>query len=255
MLASRTLGVGQKIAFVHGFTQTKDTWNQLFELLKNEFQLVSIDAPNHGESSDISLNLETGARAISEVVEDATYVGYSMGGRFCLTAAFAEPKKVRRLVLVSTTAGIENKQQRDERVAADEELAKRIEQIGVSQFIDEWLQTPIFCHLNSENSQRELRNQNSIVGLSTSLRLCGAGRQQPTWSKLKNLQMPVLVIAGAKDAKYLQLAQRIVQEIGTNASLQIIQNSGHTPHLEQPREFADTIRNFVLTTSDDQTET
>ena len=144
MLSSKRVGLGERIVLVHGFTQTCETWDGIAQQLKNEFELLAIDAPNHGDSSDVSLNLESGARSIIEVGGEATYVGYSRGGRFCLTAAFAEPKTVKRLVLVSTSAGIEERDLRNRRLTSDEELAKRVEQIGVAQFIDEWLTNPLF---------------------------------------------------------------------------------------------------------------
>ena len=245
MLASRTFGHGQRIVFVHGFTQTKETWNHITALLESSFEIVTVDAPNHGESSDISLTLEMGAKEILAIGDDATYVGYSLGGRFCLTAAITSPSKIKRLVLVSTNAGIQDKELRDARVSSDEALAKRIEQIGVSRFIDEWLTNPMFGGLTAQTDQREIRLANSAIGLSSSLRLCGAGKQQPAWTKLKDLQMPVLVIAGAKDEKYFEYAHQMVDAIGSNATLEIIADCGHTPHLEKPAEFVELVSEFV----------
>jgi pimeloyl-ACP methyl ester carboxylesterase len=57
--------------------------------------------------------------------------------------------------------------------------------------------------------------------------------------------MPVLVIAGARDEKYRALAKRLVSEIGSNATLEVIENSGHTPHLEQPKVFQELLSNFL----------
>lgn len=245
MLSSKQFGIGPRTVLIHGFTQTHETWLGVIESLKQNFEVIAIDAPNHGDSCDISLNLESGARAIGEVGGDATYIGYSLGGRFCLTLALAEPQKVTRLVLISTTAGIEDKEARSERIKNDEELARRIEQIGINQFIDEWISQPLFAGLNPEMNQRQIRLKNTAIGLSSSLRLCGAGRQQPTWSRLKELTMPVLVIAGANDNKYRSLAERLISEIGSNATLEIIKNSGHTPHLEQPKIFNDLLNNFL----------
>jgi 2-succinyl-6-hydroxy-2,4-cyclohexadiene-1-carboxylate synthase len=245
MLNYKQFGKGPRAVLVHGFTQTHETWLDVIDPLKEKFEVIAIDAPNHGDSCDISLNLESGARAIGEVGGNATYIGYSLGGRFCLTLALAEPQKVSRLVLISTTAGIEDKELRLERIKSDEELARRIEQIGVSQFVDEWLSQPLFAGLNAETNQHAVRIKNTAIGLSSSLRLCGAGRQQPTWSRLKELTMPVLVIAGAKDEKYRGLAERLVSEIGSNATLEIIENSGHTPHLDQPQFFNELLSDFL----------
>jgi 2-succinyl-6-hydroxy-2,4-cyclohexadiene-1-carboxylate synthase len=245
MLNFKQFGNGPRAVLMHGFTQTHETWVDVIDSLKQKFEFIAIDAPNHGESCDISLNLESGARAIGEVGDRATYIGYSLGGRFCLTLALSEPQKVSRLVLISTTAGIEDKELRLERIRSDEELAKRIEQIGINQFVDEWLSQPLFDGLNAETNQRKIRLKNTTIGLSSSLRLCGAGRQQPTWSRLKELHMPVLVIAGANDEKYRLLAERLVSEIGSNATIEIVKNSGHTPHLEQPRIFQELLSSFL----------
>ena len=247
MLSNKQFGNGPRVVLVHGFTQTHETWVDVIDSLKQNFEVIAVDAPNHGDSCDISLNLESGAKAIGEVGGNATYIGYSLGGRFCLTLALAEPQLVSRLVLISTTAGIEDKELRSERIRNDEELARRIEQIGVNQFIDEWLNQPLFAGLNNETNQRGVRLKNTAIGLSSSLRLCGAGRQQPTWSRLKELTMPVLVIAGANDEKYRRLAERLVSEIGDNAALEKVEDSGHTPHLEQPEIFQDLLSNFIST--------
>ncbi len=245
MLTHHTSGSGERLVFIHGFTQTRHTWQDVAKNLSSQFEVVLVDAPNHGDSSDISLNLETGANAIVEVGQSATYVGYSMGARLCLTAALAHPQQVKRLVLISGTAGIENKDERLARVVSDEELAMRIEQNGVTNFIDLWLALPIFSGLTALNNQREIRLCNTATALASSLRLCGAGKQQPTWSRLKDLTMPVLIVAGENDKKFVELAQRLTTAIGDNAELQIIEKSGHTPHLEQPQRFLDVVNEFL----------
>ena len=245
MLAKTVFGHGPRVVFVHGFTQTRETWINTSSVLQDQFEVVAIDAPNHGDSCDISLNLESGARAIGDLGGNATYVGYSLGGRFCLTLALSEPQKVSRLVLISTTAGIEDRESRIDRITSDEDLAKRIEQIGVVKFVDEWLDQSLFSGLTIETNQRLIRLNNTATGLSSSLRLCGAGRQQPTWSRLNELAMPVLVIAGANDEKYRRIAERMVSEIGENARLAIVAESGHTPHLEQPKHFLSLLKEFL----------
>ena len=245
MLTHHTSGSGARLVFIHGFTQTRHTWQDVAKNLSSQFEVVLVDAPNHGDSSDISLNLETGANAVIEVGQSATYVGYSMGARLCLTAALAHPQQVKRLVLISGTAGIENKDERLARVVSDEELAIRIEQNGVINFIDSWLALPIFSGLTTLNNQREIRLCNTATALASSLRLCGAGKQQPTWSRLKELTMPVLILAGENDKKFVELALRLTTAIGDNAKLQIIENSGHTPHLEKPQRFLDVVNEFL----------
>lgn len=105
--------------------------------------------------------------------------------------------------------------------------------------------TSYFSGLTATSNQREIRLCNTATALASSLRLCGAGKQQPTWSRLKDLRMPVLIVAGENDKKFVELAQQLSISIGDNAKLQIIEKSGHTPHLEQPQRFLDVINEFL----------
>ena len=247
MLSHENFGKGERLVFVHGFTQTRHSWRTIANRLSANNEIVLVDAPNHGDSSDVSLNLESGANAIIEVGGDATYIGYSLGGRLCLTAALSNTKNINRLVLVSATAGIEESTERQSRIASDDKLATRITQIGVSAFIEEWLALPMFAGLTNATNQRDLRLNNTAIALASSLRLCGAGKQQPTWSRLNELKMPVLLIAGERDTKFVELATRMTESIGGNAHLKIIGNCGHTPHLEQPEQFLEVMTSFLNT--------
>jgi len=57
--------------------------------------------------------------------------------------------------------------------------------------------------------------------------------------------MPVLVIAGANDDKFTELGRELVDSIGTNASMQLIDNAGHSAHLENPAATASAITNWL----------
>ena len=57
--------------------------------------------------------------------------------------------------------------------------------------------------------------------------------------------MPVLVIAGANDEKFTHLGQRLVESIGTNASIQLIDNAGHSAQLENPAATAAAITDWL----------
>ena len=223
---------------VHGFGQTRQCWGQLPSALDaNNFSVRSIDAPGHGDNSSLALNLVETGDWLADVGGPATYIGYSMGARMCLHTALLRPDVVERLVLISGTGGIDDPTERTARVAADNDLADRIELVGTAKFVDEWLTLPMFAHLPVSAQMREERLRNGSAGLATSLRLAGTGTQEPMWSALRRLQMPVLVIAGALDKKFCDLAQRIAVCIGANATVSIIEDSGHTVHLEQPAAF------------------
>jgi 2-succinyl-6-hydroxy-2,4-cyclohexadiene-1-carboxylate synthase len=169
-----------------------------------------------------------------------------MGGRFALYAALDHPEAVERLVLVSTTAGIDDDRERAARRQADDALAVRIEAEGVEAFVEWWLQTPLFKSLPAEVSQREDRLTNTAAGLASSLRRAGAGTMDPPlWTRLTTLEMPVLIVGGDKDPKYAALADRLAEGIGPNATKTLIAGAGHACHLERPQAFLDAIEWFL----------
>jgi 2-succinyl-6-hydroxy-2,4-cyclohexadiene-1-carboxylate synthase len=245
-LSTRVVGAGQPLAFVHGFTQTKDSWLPLVNALSTPIQATLIDAPDHGESS-CSLTLTETAQALTETADGNTLVGYSMGARMSLMAAVKSPQSFPRLILISGTAGLDTDEERHQRRTSDEALAEHIQDIGVSEFINEWLSNPLFDGLSPENARIEDRITNSARGLASSLRLCGTGTQPPLWNRLETLSMPILLIAGEKDQKFCALAQRM-HALLPNSELHIHPRVGHTVHLEDAPGCASVIDNWLQRT-------
>jgi pimeloyl-ACP methyl ester carboxylesterase len=105
-----------------------------------------VDAPDHGESQGISLTLEETGDELADIAFGKVLVGYSMGARMSLHAVLQHPFAMTGLVLVSGTPGIEVDSERAAREQADEELASRIESIGTSAFIQEWIRQPLFAN-------------------------------------------------------------------------------------------------------------
>lgn len=238
-------GDGPPIVMIHGFTQTKACWGPFAEDLAEDHQLLLLDAPGHGDSSARMADLVDGADFLAQTGGRGTYLGYSMGGRFALHIAIQHPALVERLILISTTAGIDDDAERSRRREADETLATHIEDIGVEIFVDEWLAQPMFSSIAVDASLADFRKANTASGLASSLRLAGTGTQSPLWALIHELNMPVLVIAGANDEKFVALARRLVEMIGSNAQLEIIPVVGHSAQLENPARTATIVREWL----------
>ena len=204
----------------------------LLDSMSTDVEALLIDAPGHGESGS-ACSLEETAEALCEVASGRTLVGYSMGARMSLVAATAQPRAFARLVIISGTAGIDSEPERAARRASDEQLATRIEHIGVTAFVDEWLANPMFSGLSRENARVSERLTNTAHGLAGSLRLAGTGTQQPLWHVLTTLAMPVLFVAGENDKKFCEIAERM-HSVVPGSELHVHPGVGHTVHLEDP---------------------
>jgi 2-succinyl-6-hydroxy-2,4-cyclohexadiene-1-carboxylate synthase len=234
---------------VHGFTQTRSSWDPIAKVLNaGGYEVVAVDAPGHGDSRELHLDLGDGADALGDTGGRATYVGYSMGGRLALQLAVASPARVERLVLVSATAGIEDDEERAARRAADAQRADEIERDGVAAFLEGWLSTPMFITLTPAAADLQARRANTAAGLAASLRLAGTGAQTSLWPDLAALPMPVLIVAGALDDKFAAIATRMAASIPA-AELAIVAGAGHAVHLERQDDFVDVLRRWLGTTS------
>lgn len=231
-------GDGPPLVMIHGFTQSGATWGPVGAALEQRHTVVAVDAPGHGRSATVEADLPGGADLmVAAAGGPAAWLGYSMGGRYALHAALRHPAAVRRLVLVSATAGIDDADERAARRRSDEALADRIEAEGLEPFLRWWLAQPLFATLPPEAAGLEGRLDGSPAGLAASLRRAGTGTQEPLWGRLGALDLPVLVVAGSLDSKYCALAERLGRAIGPTATVAIIDGAGHACHLERPDDF------------------
>ena len=236
-----------RAVFAHGFTQTGRSWDRLIDMLSSrldDFEPNAPDLAGHGDADAVSANLWESADRLVASGGRAAYVGYSMGGRTALHAAIAHPDAVERLVLIGATAGIDDAGERESRRLADDALADRIEAIGVAAFLDVWLAKPLFAGLSNAAAGRDDRLRNTSAGLASSLRHAGAGTQEPLWDRLHEVRCPTLVLVGEHDPKFRALGERLVDGI-SGARIEIVADSGHTVHLEQPAATVDAIVGFL----------
>jgi 2-succinyl-6-hydroxy-2,4-cyclohexadiene-1-carboxylate synthase len=216
--------------FVGGFTQMAATsWGPVADRLGADAEFVDVDV-------DATPDFVTAAAALSR--GPGEYVGYSQGGRLCLQLALDQPDVARRLVLVSASPGIADAADRAARRDADEVLAQSVERDGVRSFLERWLAQPLFATLPPDRAGLDERaSRNTIESLTGQLRVLGQGTQPSNWQRLGGLRIPVLLIVGELDAKYVDLAHRMAASM-PDARVEIVAGAGHACHLEQPDAVA-----------------
>jgi len=213
------------VVLVPGFTQAARSWETVLEVLPADIDATALDVPSH-------LDFVATALALGDAGGASTYVGYSMGGRLCLRLALERPDLVERLVLVSASPGIADPGARAARRESDERLAREIERDGADAFLERWLAQPLFASLPPEAAAVDARVRDPVV-LTHGLRSLGQGAQEPLWDRLGELAMPVTLVAGALDEKYVELAMAMGDRI-PDANTSVFGGAGHAVHLEQP---------------------
>lgn len=238
-------GAGERVVLVHGFTQTLAAMEPLAAPLRDGHAVVRVDLPGHGGSAAVRVEFAAAAGLLGEAGGPAVYLGYSLGGRLCLRLALDRPDLVRALVLIGASPGLDDPAERAARRESDDALAAELERVGLERFLDRWLAQPLFATLPPERAGRADRLANTTQGLAASLRLHGTGAQEPLWGRLAGLRPPVLLVAGAGDAKFAALAERMAAVIGSSAQVALVPGAGHAAHLERPEEVAALARAFI----------
>lgn len=173
--------------------------------------------------------------------------GYSMGGRLALHVALALPQRVRRLVLISTSGGIDDPAERSARREADEKLADRIEADGVEAHVAAWSGQSLFAgdppDVLAAAAQDCLRCDSA--GLAAALRGLGPGALEPLWSRLAELDLPVQVLAGERDAAYVGLGRRLARTL-PRCELQVVPGAGHRLALEAPGAVGAAVASYAV---------
>jgi 2-succinyl-6-hydroxy-2,4-cyclohexadiene-1-carboxylate synthase len=234
--------VPETVVLLHGFGGTHRMWDGVAERLDAErYRPLALDLPGHGEAAEAERPI-TFAGCVEHVLTRAparfTLGGYSLGGRVALHVALAAPQRVARLVLIASSAGIDDDAERVERRRADAELAAQLERGRFDEFIERWGRQQLFA--DDPPDVRRLaeadQRRNRPTALAAVLRGIGAGEMDPLWRRLAELEMPAAVVVGDRDAKFHVLGRRLLALLG-DAELVLVAG-GHRLALENPAAVA-----------------
>ncbi|MES2061066.1 MAG: alpha/beta hydrolase [Bacteroidota bacterium] len=104
-------GEGKPLVLLHGaFMTIEDNWGQLIPELSKTRKVIAIELQGHGHTpySDRKLDIATLANDVDGVmnylkVDSADVAGYSMGGSVAYQLIIQHPKRVKKLVIISST--------------------------------------------------------------------------------------------------------------------------------------------------------
>lgn len=237
------------LILLHGWMGSCDDWNNVIELLKSRFYCIAIDLPGHGKTEvigdDLGYQFIDTATGIMKLLTDleidrCTICGYSFGGRLALYLALEYPHRFDRVILESVSPGLPTVAERQARIVSDD---RNVQKLAIDNFVDfvtDWYQQPIFSQIDKHPDfpalfQRRLTNQ--PAHLAKSLRYAGLGQQPYLGDRLTACTLQVLLIVGAKDLKFVAIAQTLDRACPC-ISLAIIPNCSHNVHFQAPQLWA-----------------
>lgn len=219
------------------------------------FCCLAVDLPGHGQTivqQDSDYQMPNVAQALINLlielnIKQCILVGYSMGGRIALYLAIHFSQYFHGVILESASPGLSSQLERDRRIAKDSKLAEQLESLDFTDFIQQWYSKALFASLAKHPHYPEAiarRLCNDPNQLAKSLRLIGLGTQPTLWKSLPQIQIPLLLIVGELDPKFVKINQMMANSC-PQASLYRINGTGHNVHFENPLQFSKLLKYFA----------
>jgi pimeloyl-ACP methyl ester carboxylesterase len=263
----RTAGEGPVILLIHGITGDSRQWNEIIPQLADHYTVLAPDLLGHGESAKPRGDYSLGAYAVS--LRDllivlghrrATVVGHSLGGGIAMQFSYEYPVFCERLVLVDS-GGLGKEVHPLLRAAAlpgaelalpllahrrvhlvGEAIGQALGRLGLELGHDMAEMTRGYASLSDAEARRAfLQTVRAVIDLG--------GQRVDATDRLYLAQMiPTLILWGRRDPLIpVEHAATAHQHIA-GSRLEIFDNAGHFPHLEEPVRFARLLMDFVKNT-------
>lgn len=247
------------LILLHGGAVDRRMWTPQLEAFP-ERRVIAPDARGHGGSSDadVPYRLADDVVAVMDALEvdRAVLAGVSMGGGTAVDVALEHPDRCAALVVTGT--GTSEPVFDDPWTLAAFRDWVRAEAAGdADAWVDVFMRFthgPHRTRADLDPTVDALVEQMARETLLGHLRFDPNGTPVPptppspvpdTWGRVPGIDVPVLALNGALDASdHLENGRRLAELIPTGRYLEI-PRAAHYPNLEQPVEYARTVRDFL----------
>lgn len=243
---------GTPLFILHGLFGQSDNWNSLAKQFADSgFDVYTVDLRNHGLSPHSEIwNYEVMSEDILELVNDlnigrVTIIGHSMGGKVAMKFALDHQEHIEKLIVVDIAPKYYPPHHGDvlnalnavdfnlikTRKDAESILNQYITDFGTKQFLLKNLYWKENGELDWRFNLKIISKQVENVGTET--------LHSGICSK------PTLFIRGESSRYILDEDLFQIQSLFPQAVVSTISNSGHWVHAEKPKEFYQTVIEFI----------
>jgi 3-oxoadipate enol-lactonase len=250
-IAFEVRGSGDPLLLIQGLGYGRSGWGQFANRLAEDFTVIAYDNRGFGESdkpagpySTSELGGDAAAVLDAAGIERAHVLGVSLGGMVAQELALAEPQRIRRLVLLSTTPGGLGSYPMPARTVQLMLSADSLPpETALRRFVENALADgALQPELVEQILAYRLAHPPDPAGWSSQ---AAAGAAHDALRRLAQIQMPTLVVHGVEDAVVDARNGELIARTIPGAELTLLEECGHLPFWEQPTELADVVRAFL----------
>jgi pimeloyl-ACP methyl ester carboxylesterase len=260
-------GRGAAVVLIHGVAGRASQWDRVAQLLAETHTVIAPDLLGHGDSAKPRGDYSLGAHAsgirdllVGLGIERASIVGHSLGGGIAMQFAYQFPERCERLVLVASGG-----------LGEEVHALLRAATLPGAEFV-----LPLLAHPRVLDVASVIPRALGRIGLRTGpdLTEIARGYQSLSNAEARNAfihtlravidptgqrinasdrlylasMMPTLIIWGCRDRIIPVEHAQPTHEGMPGSALELFDDAGHFPHLDDPLRFARTLEAFFHAT-------
>lgn len=252
-LYSETSGEGPGLVLLHGWGAHSAAWTGMREALAKNYSVTCIDLPGHG-NSPYQVEVMDSLTALTEAVlavtpPTASWLGWSLGGLVAQQAALLEPRRVKKLILLGSTPSFVSREGWP--YAVEPAVFETFHQNLVKDSRATLLRFIALQTRGSKQAGEDARLLKELLlqpapdsdALQAGLNLL---RQSDMREQLRLINVPTLLLAGARDTLLPKEALAEMARLLPDATVEIIERAGHAPFLSHREETLQAINAFLM---------
>ncbi|MDC0075397.1 alpha/beta hydrolase [Candidatus Thioglobus sp.] len=210
---------------------------QIEELSKN-LEVTIADISNFSSVRELALDV------LKKAPKKFSLLGHSMGGIVAMEIYSQEPNRIEKLILMDTNPKAE----------LDEVKLKREPQI---RDVKKGKLLEVMRDEMKPNYLAESENKSSVLDVCMDMALSlgpdvfinqsrALQKRADQLNTIQSINIPVLIMCGAEDKLCPVERHEMMHNIISDSDLKIINNAGHMPTLEQPRETTEVLKEWLM---------
>jgi pimeloyl-ACP methyl ester carboxylesterase len=187
---------------------------------------------------------ELASDLLKKAPKSFSLLGHSMGGIVAMEIYSQEPNRIEKLILMDTNPKAE----------LDEVKLKREPQI---KDVREGKLLEVMRDEMKPNYLAESENKSSVLDVCMDMALSlgpdvfinqsrALQKRADQLNTIQSINIPVLILCGSEDKLCPVERHEMMHNMITDSDLKIINNAGHMPTLEQPRETTEVIKEWLM---------
>ena len=240
-------GSGPVVVLLHGLADDIGVWESVMPALAAKHRVIALDQIGFGRSDKPLLSYRAGTFVdfldgfLNELkIDRVSLVGNSLGGWIAAEFALTHPERIDRLVLCDAAGYAAVPKTMDPRALNALRLASRedIRYLGPLTFHNK----RFYEDVDLAFKQRVTAGDGYTINQLLDSMIRG---EDVLDGRLGAIHKPTLIVWGREDKVIpLNFAERFHKEI-TGSRLEVIDNCGHMPQVECPREFVAAVLEFL----------